>query len=70
MSIESIHHVHFVTPQLERNEAFAGDFGLRTVYRSDAQLIMKTSGGDRYAFIAERGDKPALRGLGFLVDSQ
>jgi catechol 2,3-dioxygenase-like lactoylglutathione lyase family enzyme len=69
MSIECIHHVHFVTPQLERNEAFARDFGMHTVHRSDAQLIMKTSGGDRYAFIAERGDRPALRGIGFLVDS-
>jgi catechol 2,3-dioxygenase-like lactoylglutathione lyase family enzyme len=63
----SLHHVRFAATDLERTEAFARDFGLHTVSRNTEQLIMRTSGGDSFCYIAELAPERGFRGFAFTV---
>ena len=65
----ALHHVRFAVTDLDRTEAFGTDFGLITVSRTPAQLIMRTSGGDAFCYIAEQAAERGFRGLAFTVDS-
>lgn len=69
MRLKSIHHVKFQVPDLAQTEAFAQDFGLLTVQRNDEQLIMRTGGGDAFAYIAEKADEANFIGMAFEVES-
>ena len=70
MKIAAIHHARFVVPDLDRLEAFARDFGLRTVERDADRLVMSTSGGDAFSYVAERGPLPRFVGLALSVDGE
>lgn len=68
MTVLAIHHVHFESPDLARAEAFAQDFGLITVTRDDKRLIMRTQGGDSFAYVVDAA--PASRFVGFALDAE
>jgi len=70
MRLKSIHHVKFQVPDLAQTEAFAQDFGLLTVERNEQHLVMRTGGGDAFAYIAEKADKASFIGLAFEVESE
>lgn len=70
MQLKSIHHVKFQTPDLAQTEVFANDFGLLTVERNKQHLIMRTGGGDAFAYIAEKANKASFIGLAFEVESE
>lgn len=70
MRLKSLHHVKFQVTDLDQTEAFAQDFGLLTVVRDEQQLIMRTGGGDAFAYIAEKGDEAKFIGLAFEVESK
>jgi catechol 2,3-dioxygenase-like lactoylglutathione lyase family enzyme len=67
MKASALHHVRFGVPDLDRTESFANDFGLRTVTREESRLVMRTSGGDAFCYIAEAASEPEFRGLAFTV---
>lgn len=70
MNILSLHHVSFTVTDIEKNQQFAEDFGLKTVEKSDNHLIMKTSGGgDAWCYKAVKGDR-GFQSLGFLVEGK
>jgi catechol 2,3-dioxygenase-like lactoylglutathione lyase family enzyme len=66
--INAIHHVRFAVRDLDRQEGFASDFGLITVERSEDRLVMRTCGGDPFAYVAERSDRDRFIGLAFEID--
>jgi len=70
MPIKAIHHVRFAVEDLERQEAFASDFGLVVADRSDDRLVMRTRGGDAYAYVAIKSEKDRFRGFAFEVESE
>jgi catechol 2,3-dioxygenase-like lactoylglutathione lyase family enzyme len=70
MRLKRFHHVMFRVRDLDSVEAFAGDFGLVTVERSDSRLVMRTRGGDTCAYVAEKGEKDAFVGLAFEVEER
>jgi catechol 2,3-dioxygenase-like lactoylglutathione lyase family enzyme len=70
MRIAAIHHVKFAVRDLDRQEAFARDFGLETAERTSDRLAMRTCGGDSFAYVAERGDRDRFVGLAFEVDDE
>ncbi len=67
MQIEAIHHVKFAVADLDKQEAFANDFGLITAERSDERLVMRTRGGDAFSYLAERGPEDRFIGMAFSV---
>jgi catechol 2,3-dioxygenase-like lactoylglutathione lyase family enzyme len=70
MRINAIHHVRFAVRDLDRQDTFARDFGLMPVERSNDCLVMRTCGGDSFAYIAERGDRDRFIGLAFEVEDE
>lgn len=69
MKLVSLHHVRFKVTDLDETERFAADFGLKTVSKTGGTLIMRTSGGDAFSYIAEQAPARAFLGLGFSVES-
>lgn len=69
MGLRSLHHARFAVSDLDKAEQFAADFGLKKAARSDDILYMRTSGGDAYSYVAERGER-GFRSVGFTVDSR
>jgi catechol 2,3-dioxygenase-like lactoylglutathione lyase family enzyme len=67
MKVTGLHHVRFAVSDLERTQAFALDFGLRVAAQDAERLIMNTSGGDAFCYVAERGTERGFRGLAFTV---
>lgn len=70
MATKALHHVHFEVRDLDRQEAFAKDFGLLVADRRDDRLVMRTRGGDACAYVATRGSEDRLIGLAFDVDEE
>lgn len=70
MRLKSPHHVKFQVPDLAQTEAFAQDFGLLTVERTEQRLVMRTGGGDAFAYVAEKADKANFIGIAFEVESE
>lgn len=70
MRLKSPHHVRFQVQDLAQTEAFAQDFGLLTVERTEQRLVMRTGGGDAFAYVAEKADEPRFIGLAFEVESE
>jgi catechol 2,3-dioxygenase-like lactoylglutathione lyase family enzyme len=70
MRIKSPHHVRFQVPDLDKTETFAQDFGLLTVERTEQRLVMRTGGGDAFAYSAEKGDEAKFLGLAFEVEGK
>ncbi|MBB6255396.1 VOC family protein [Nitrospirillum iridis] len=70
MRLKSLHHVKFQVNDLATTEKFAQDFGLITVEICPDRLIMRTNGGDSYAYVAERGDAAVFTGFAFEVESE
>lgn len=69
MQLKAVHHVRFAVRDLDRQESFAKDFGLITVERTDDLLVMRTCGGDPFAYVAEKGDADRLVGFAFEVEA-
>lgn len=67
MRVTGLHHVRFAVTDLERTEAFARDFGLKTVEHDASRLVMRTGGGDAYCYIAEPAAERGFAGLAFTV---
>lgn len=70
MQLKALHHVKFHVRDLDKQEAFATDFGLITEERTADRLVMRTRGGDRHVYIAERGDQDAFLGMAFEVEDE
>lgn len=70
MRIKSPHHVKFHVLDLDQTETFAQDFGLLTIERTDQRLVMRTGGGDAFAYIAEKAEQPRFIGISLEVESQ
>lgn len=70
MHLKAIHHVTFAVKDLDRQESFAKDFGLVTVERTDDRLVMRTCGGDPYAYVALKADEDRFIGPAFEVESE
>lgn len=68
MRVRSLHHAFFEITDLERTEAFARDFGLLSAERTEQRLVMRTSGGDAYAYVADKSDTPRFGGIAFEVE--
>lgn len=68
MRLNRLHHVKFQVPDLDQTERFARDFGLLTVERTEQRLVMRTGGGDAFAYVAERGAEARFIGFGFEVN--
>lgn len=69
MKVCALHHVRFAATDLDKTEAFGTDFGLITVSRTASELIMRTSGGDAFCYVAEQASERGFLGLAFTVDS-
>jgi catechol 2,3-dioxygenase-like lactoylglutathione lyase family enzyme len=70
LKVVSLHHVRFAVTDLARTEAFATDFGLKRVSGDQDTLVMRTSGGDSFCYVAERAEARGFRGLAFTVASK
>lgn len=68
MQLKAIHHVTFAVSDLDRQEAFATDFGLVAAERSESRLVMRTRGGDACSYVAVKADKDAFIGMAFEVE--
>ena len=69
MKIDAIAYVRFASQDLAATETFAQDFGLLTVARDVERLVMRTAGGDGFAYVAEHADRAAFIGFGLAVAS-
>jgi catechol 2,3-dioxygenase-like lactoylglutathione lyase family enzyme len=67
MKVTGLHHVRFAVTDIGKTAAFALDFGLKTVSQDETQLIMRTSGGDAFCYIAELAAERAFQGMAFTV---
>lgn len=70
MSVKTLHHVAFTVTDLDATQKFAEDFGLLTVTKSDAELVMRTGGGDAWCYRAVLGAERGFLGFGFTVDTE
>lgn len=70
MRIKGIHYVRFAVGDLGRQEDFASDFGLIPVEHSGERLIMRTCGGDSFAYLAQRSDSNRFIGRAFEVEDE
>ncbi|WP_404478072.1 VOC family protein [Novosphingobium sp. BL-52-GroH] len=68
MALLGMHHLTVRSADLDATEAFAHDFGLLTVERSADRLVMRTGGGDAFAYVAQRADAPGF--IGFAVEAE
>lgn len=68
MQLKAIHHVTFAVTNLDRQEAFASDFGLVTAEKTESRLVMRTRGGDECAYVAIKGETDRFVGMAFEVD--
>ncbi|SNS92877.1 MULTISPECIES: VOC family protein [unclassified Azospirillum] len=69
MRLQALHHVTFAVRDLDRQETFVKDFGLVIVERTDSRLVMKTCGGDPFAYVAVKGEENRFVGLAFTVEN-
>jgi catechol 2,3-dioxygenase-like lactoylglutathione lyase family enzyme len=67
MKVGALHHARFAVTDIGKTAAFASDFGLKIVSQDETQLIMRTSGGDAFCYIAELGTESAFLGMAFTV---
>ncbi|MFM2371204.1 MAG: hypothetical protein RIS85_926, partial [Pseudomonadota bacterium] len=68
MRLKGLHHVRFQVGDLDRQEAFANDFGLVTAERTPNRLVMRTCGGDSCTYVAVKGQADAFIGFAFEVE--
>ena len=59
----------FDRPDLDRAERFLTDFGLRTVLRNDAQLLMRGVGPAPFCYVVRRAAAANFVGFGLQVDT-
>ena len=57
------------SPDLDAAERFWTAFGLTTTERSEARLYLRSTAGDPYVCVVEKGD-PRVIGLGFSLDDE
>ncbi len=69
MEVVRMHHARFEVADLARSESFAQDFGLKTVTRDANRLVMRTSGGDAYSYVATLAERPRFVGFALEVAS-
>jgi catechol 2,3-dioxygenase-like lactoylglutathione lyase family enzyme len=70
MRLKALHHVRFQVRDLDKQEQFCTDFGLITAERSEDRLVMRTSGGDAFAYVAQKGNHDEFLGMAFEVDDR
>jgi len=66
----SLAYLTFRCPDLDREEAFLVDFGLRTVRRSVDALYMRDSGSSPFCCVVERADRSTFVGMAFELASR
>jgi catechol 2,3-dioxygenase-like lactoylglutathione lyase family enzyme len=68
MELLDLHHVRFRSPDLDATERFARDFGLVTVERTPARLVMRIGGGSTaYSYVVDKAAVPCF--VGFAVEA-
>jgi catechol 2,3-dioxygenase-like lactoylglutathione lyase family enzyme len=63
-------YILFEVPDLERQQAFMEDFGLRLADRTDDALYLRGHGPAPYCYVASKGATPRFLGAGFCVGSE
>ncbi|MFP3565010.1 VOC family protein [Paraburkholderia sp. SIMBA_030] len=58
----------FDRPDLEKAEQFLNDFGLRTVSRSEALLLLRGTAASHFCYVVRKAPKPRFVGFGLRVD--
>lgn len=58
----------FDRPDLEKAEQFLNDFGLRTVSRSDALLLLRGTADSHFCYVVRKTAKPRFVGFGLRID--
>jgi hypothetical protein len=60
----------FDRPDLEQAERFLNDFGLQTVSRSEALLLLRGTGASHYCYVVRKASKARFVGFGLQVASR
>ncbi|MFP3888676.1 VOC family protein [uncultured Ralstonia sp.] len=60
----------FDRPDLDEAEKFLKDFGLRTVDRDEARLILRGTGAAHFCYVVRKAPKAGFVGFGLQVDSR
>jgi catechol 2,3-dioxygenase-like lactoylglutathione lyase family enzyme len=60
----------FDRPNLEKAEKFLNDFGLRTVSRSEALLLLRGTGASPFCYVVRKASKARFVGFGLQVDNR
>ncbi len=66
----SLAYMIFDRPDLETAEQFLNDFGLVTVLRDQAQLLLRGTGAEHFCYVVRKAPKAQFVGLGLKVDSR
>ena len=69
MKLAGMLYARFEVTDLGQTEAFAQDFGLVTVERTEKQLVMRTRGSDLFSYVAHLADAPRFCGFALRVES-
>ena len=59
----------FDRPDLEKAEQFLNDFGLRTVSRTDALVLLRGTGASHFCYVVRKAPKSMFVGFGLQVDN-
>ncbi|MEI8633521.1 VOC family protein [Vibrio sp. PP-XX7] len=70
MRLKCIHHATFQVRDLDKQEAFATDFGLVTQERTEQRLVMRTRGGDVMSYLALKGETDTYLGIAFEAEDE
>lgn len=60
----------FDRPDLEKAEQFLCDFGLQTVSRGDALLLLRGTGASQFCYVVRKAPKSRFVGFGLQVDNR
>ncbi|WIE49820.1 VOC family protein [Pseudomonas sp. GM17] len=67
---QTLAHLIFERPDLDKAEKFLVDFGLRITHRTDDCLCLRATGSAPYCYRVHRADQTRFVGLGFTVASK
>ena len=60
----------FERPDLDQAEQFLNDFGLRTVSRDEALLLLRGTGASHFCYVVRKAPKSRFVGFGLQVDNR
>lgn len=70
IKVQDIVYGAFRVPDLDKMEAFLGDFGMTKVERRGDRLYMRGAGSYPYINVTEKGATPGFVGVGMMVGSE